>query len=142
MGADFGISQNPAGIGAFRWSNSISHRPFTTRTSTANLFPAGNTSDQASKFLISNVGLVSVTKPRQGKWKTSILLLASTGSRIIALELHALSGHSTGSITQRWIQQANQLPPESLGSFEAQPAYVTGAIYDFDEDRPMRVIIN
>ena len=135
MGADFGaLSQNPAGIGAFRWSE-FNFTPAFSGLSVNSKFLSGTGSatDQTNKFLINNVGLVSVTRPQRGKWKTSNFAIGL--NRLANYNRNfSIMGRSTGSITQRWVQQASYLPPDALGSFETLPAYVTGAIYDFDEN--------
>ncbi len=135
LGADFGVlSQNPAGLGAFRWSEFVATPAVPFSKYTSKLTNDSNSEvEQMSSFNFANFGLVLVNKPRGSKWKTSNF---GIGVNQIANFNNSFyfDGSTPGSITYRFIDIANGLAPEQLDEFEALPAYITGAIYDFEED--------
>ena len=77
--------------------------------------------------------MVIAKRPRSRKWKTRNFAIGI--NRIADFnETLSFSGSSQGSITERWLENADDLTPNQLDDFESGPAYTAGAIYDFDND--------
>jgi len=135
MGADFGvINYNPAGLGEFRKSE-FTISPLVNYASTnSRLQNSGNALDRSrSSFSLGNLGLVFNHRPIASSWKSTNFAI---GFNQIANfnQRFEYSGTTTGSITERFSEVSNGLEPEQLDVFEGQPAFVAGAIFDFDED--------
>ena len=81
---------------------------------------------------MENLGVVFSYQP-ESDWTTSNLAI---GLNKIANFNNSFtySGNTIGSITERWTELARGFSPDVLEEFEAFPAFVSGAIFDFDED--------
>jgi len=138
LGADFStLSTNPAGLASYRRTEfSFSPEIFTIKTKSLLLGNDDNEvfPDDRSSLNINNVGFVIASRPVASKWKT---VNFGIGLNRIASFNQSLyfSGISPGSITHRFINNANGLDPEDLDSFEDGLAYDVGAIFP-DPDTP------
>jgi hypothetical protein len=135
MGGDFSvIGINPAGLGEYKISE-FTFTPSLTLTS-ANAGYATLTSPLASnnnQFGIDNLGLV-ISRRKDSNIKASNFAFGL--NRIADLnESFSFAGRSTGSITKRFLEQANGLSPSQLDGFEGNLAYKVGAIYDLNGDK-------
>jgi hypothetical protein len=133
LGADYSVlSTNPAGAAAFRRSEFTFSPAISTTQVTSTLQGDkdnfGSVEDR-SKFNLSNVGFVFVSRPSSSRWRT---VNFGIGLNRIA-DFHAnyfYTGQSAGSITDRWVELADGLTPDQLDAFEAGPAYDVGAIFN------------
>ena len=135
LGGDFGVvSQNPAGLGTFRWSEFVVTPVVPLSKYTSRLIGDSNAEiERMNDFDMANFGLVLVNKPRGSKWKTSNFGIGLNQLANFNNSFY-FDGETPGSVTYRFVDIANGLAPEQLDEFEALPAYITGAIYDFEED--------
>ena len=136
LGTDFGtVSQNPAGLAMYRWSefHATPMVPLSKYSST--LANSGNTeTENKASFNFANFGLVLVNNPGNGsKWSTSNFGFGINQIANFNQDAY-FDGVTPGSITYRFVDVANGNRPEQLDEFEALPAFITGAIYDFNED--------
>ncbi|RLD18416.1 MAG: hypothetical protein DRI69_10335 [Bacteroidetes bacterium] len=134
LGADFSvIGVNPAGLAAYRSSEFVITGAVLTQSTESILQDGGipATTNSNSRFVISNLGLVFASRPKNLNWKSSNFAIGYHKTADYNLEF-AYSGRTPGSITQRWAQNANGRYPEELNPFEELLAWETGAIYDQD----------
>jgi hypothetical protein len=135
MGGDFSvININPAGIAEYKRGEFTISPSVTSTNSDAYFFnnPTSASSYKASKFGLDNAAFV-IARPKNGTWKSSNFTIGF--SKIADLNNNfRLNAKSTGSITQRFIQEANGKILDDLDEFEAWPAFDAGAIYDPDKD--------
>jgi hypothetical protein len=136
VGGDFSsMSINPAGIAGFRVSE-CTFTPSMRSISSAAYFQADIQSVANRKITrlgLDNLGLVIAG---QGKKNWSSSNFAIGFSRTADHRRNTfLSGKIPGSITTYFAEKANGNIPDNLDDFIAYPAYNTGAIFDFDEDR-------
>lgn len=138
LGADFStIAVNPAGLGAYRASEFvITPIIYSNKTSSrisGGLDPALNR--DVSDIAIANVGIVIHNKPRFGNTlKTSNFAIGINRTADYNQQFR-YAGRSNGSITDRFIENANGLISDNLNGFEEGLGFATGAIYDFDGDQ-------
>ncbi|HLF63752.1 MAG TPA: hypothetical protein VI603_08365 [Saprospiraceae bacterium] len=135
LGGDFSVlNLNPAGTGTYRGSEfSITPAFFSNRTD-ASLQGSGSPaiSRMHKELLLSNLGFVISSRPRDPKWKTSNFAVGITKVADYH-ERFEYRGSTSGSITDRYVELAQGNAADDLTG-EAAIAYNTGAIYDFDED--------
>ncbi len=139
LGGDFGsISINPAGLGTYRSSEFVIS-PALRQQSTSSIMRGFNTTSEINEdhFGLENLGLVFSHTPMGSDWYSSNLAI---GFNKVANFNNSFfyEGKTLGSITERFTFLADGLTPEQLEDidpFEAYPAYIAGAIYDFDEDQ-------
>ncbi|MCE2790189.1 MAG: hypothetical protein LW630_09795 [Saprospiraceae bacterium] len=136
LGGDFSsLSINPAGIGDYRLSE-CTFTPSMRTVSAASYFeadPNATATRKITRLGLDNLGLVIAGKGKKN-WTSSNF--AAGFSRTADHRRNAfLAGRFPGSITTYFAEQANGNIPDNLDDFIAFPAYNTGAIYDFDEDR-------
>jgi hypothetical protein len=134
VGADFSvIGVNPAGIAAYRSSEFIITGAVLAQSTESLLLDGGipATTTSNSRFVISNLGLVFASRPKNHKWAASNFAIGFNKIADYNVQF-AYNGRTPGSITDRWSQNANGLYPEELNAFEERLAYNTGAIYDLD----------
>lgn len=115
LGGDFSVlSTNPAGLALFRRSEFVLTPSFSFINSDASLRVDDiSTSDNSNGFGLNNLGVVFVRKPRAGsKWKTFNVGLGY--NRISNYrERFSYEGISQGSITDRWVDDANFITDET-----------------------------
>jgi hypothetical protein len=134
LGADFSVvNVNPAGTGAYRSSEFLISGMILAQKTSAELvdggIPASENSD--TRFAISNIGVVFATQPRNRTWKASNFAIGYNKVADYNLDFN-YSGRNRGSITDRWAENAQNVPPSELNAFEELLAYETGAIYDLE----------
>jgi len=134
MGADPSVANlNPAGLGEYKFGEFVIGLGLDINNADAMLGNSSlSTSHPAASF--KSITYVSTNKPRaESKWKnTSIIYsLNHLGSLNSSFDF---SGNTPGSITERFVERANGLPPIDLDNFEAGLAFDTGAIFDGDND--------
>ncbi len=135
IGADFSaIGSNPAGIGAFWKSEFIATygMQFNHYTSNFRSDISSTVEGNYDRFVLPNVGFILASTPNRSLLTSNLAI----GYNRVAEYRTDLSyaGHTLGSITDSWSENAAGLMPEQLNGFEEGLAYSTGAIYDFDED--------
>lgn len=135
MGGDFGVlSINPAGLADFRsselmFSFSFNGGDTNSRLSGNDLIKTGHQQQPR----IENLGIVfSASNPR-GSLQTNNLAIGLIQYNNFNQDF-AYAGFSNGSITERFAELANGREPEFFDPFEAELAWETGAIFDFDGD--------
>ena len=136
LGADFSVlSINPAGLATYRSSELTITPSLLFGKDEATFSQVNSTEDKTNvKFNIDNVGYVRASRTNPASnWKTSNWAVGI--NRIADYdEKFTYSGTSLGSITERWVVNADNFTPDELDDFETGPAYEAGAIYDFDDD--------
>lgn len=138
IGPDFSaIAVNPAGIGGY-WkgefvgSLGLSATSYTARLdqdSTLALYRG----ESYTKVRLPNLGFVVVTQPRNTNWLTSNWAIGINRVADYDKEIQ-FSGHTIGSITDMWRENATGLDTFELNGFEEGLAWRAGAIYDFERD--------
>jgi hypothetical protein len=135
LGADFGVlSTNPAGLAAFRKSELMFTTALQTTRFEARL--SGNPSNEfqterINRIHIPNFGLVIAHRPTSSRWKTFNVGLGL--NQIVNYRQQMFyEGRSAGTITQRFLEQANGLALNELEDFEGGLAYDASAIYNPD----------
>jgi len=138
MGGDFGVlSINPSGLADYRASELVFSLAFNGGNTTSSL--AGNS--QETKHLaeptIESLGLIISSNKSQGALLTSNFAIGLQQYNSYSQKF-AYSGFSEGSITDRFLELANNdnflIPFDELDDFEAGLAYDVLAIHDFDDD--------
>lgn len=134
MGADpSAVNLNPAGLGEYKFGEFVIGLGLDINNADARLGSNALSSSHPDASFKS-ISYISTNKPRaESKWKnTSIVLsLNHLGSLNSSFDF---SGNTSGSITERFVERANGLPPIDLDNFEAGLAFDTGAIFDGDND--------
>jgi len=135
MGGDFGvISINPAGLADFRSSElmfSFSFNGGDTRSSLSgnDYLKTGHLHEPR----LENIGVV-FNSSNQGSGLVNSNLAIGLMQYSNFNQDFAYEGYSKGSITERFAELANGRNPEFFDPFEAELAWETGAIFDFDGD--------
>jgi long-subunit fatty acid transport protein len=132
LGADFSVlSTNPAGLGAFRRSEFVFSPTFERSTVDATLTnePQNTSSDrQKNNFNFNSLGMVFATQPLDSRWTVSAFGLGL--NRMANFHRRSFfEGDSPGSITDRWLEQAQGRTTGDLSDFEAGLAYDAEAIF-------------
>ena len=136
LGGDFGsISINPAGLGTYRSSEFVLS-PGLRMNEVSSIMRGFNESFVVDNqhVTLENLGVVLSHTPMGSDWYSSNLAIGFNKIANFNNDFF-YSGKTLGTITERFTFLADGLSPEQLDNFEAYPAYITGAIYDFDEDR-------
>ena len=136
LGADFSVlSTNPAGAATFRRSE-FTFTPALEFSSTDALLTAGDNStinDTKTNFNFNNLGLIFSGRPLSSKWRTAVFGIGI--NRLANFHQNiSYEGTSAGSITDRWWELAEGVPPEQLDNFEAGLAWDVRALDDYDAD--------
>lgn len=134
LGGDFAVmSINPAGAATFRKSE-FSFSPSVALGNIRSTFNGEQSNDDTSaKFFLESAGFVIANRPRSRNWKTKNWAIGI--NRIADFnQSFSYTGTGEGSITERWLENADNFTPNELDDFETGPAYVVGAIFDFDGD--------
>jgi hypothetical protein len=134
LGADLStMSTNPAGIGAYYFSELVFTPAFTNIQSTSVLqsdpSPASIIEDD-TKFLLSNVGFVMVSQPIASSWRTFSFAMGVNQLNSFQQDFR-FEGRSQGSIVNRFQDQANA---GVFNSFEVDLAIEANAVYDLEGD--------
>lgn len=133
LGGDLAaMSQNPAAIGLFRWSD-LTLTGGLYSTDTKSTLGLEILKKNYSQFNVTNLGIVMVHRPIGSKWKTSNLGLSITQTNDFNTRFD-FRGTSEGSLTYSLADKADGLSPDQLNDFDTRLAYETGAIYDFEGD--------
>ena len=134
LGGDFGaISINPASLGTYRASEIVFTPSLHNNNVSSSLFgTTGESEFSKSRLGIENIGVVFSYQPTSN-WQTSNLAI---GLNKVANfnSTFSYGGQTIGSITERWTELADGFDPQLLEEFEAFPAFVSGAIFDFQGD--------
>lgn len=135
LGGDFSVLNiNPAGTATYRGSEfSLTPAFFMNRTE-ATLTGSGSPSisKKNNDFLISNLGFVFASRPRDPRWKTSNFAIGITKIADYN-EMMEYRGSTPGSITDRYAELAQGIPDDDLTG-EAALALNSGAIFDIGGD--------
>jgi hypothetical protein len=137
LGADFGcISQNPAGLGAFRKSEFTFTPAFFNAKSTSTLEGDGNVATKDSKFGInlSNLGLIGTTGARPNKKWSNLTFGIGLNRSAEFREKISYEGISMGSIVEKFKAAADGQISSNLDDYAEKLAWQSGAIYDVDDD--------
>ncbi len=134
IGADYTtISTNPAGLAVFRNSELVLTPALNIINTNATLLNSTTPrafDEKKINFNFSNIGFVINNTPSNSKWKTSNWALGF--NRIANFHgRHYYQGNSLGSITERWVEQANA---GQFLDYESNLAIETGAVFYFDKD--------
>lgn len=135
LGGDFSVlNLNPAGTATYRGSEFTITPAYFINNTDATLQGSGSPAISRSnnEFLLSNLGFVIASRPRDPLWKTSNFAIGITKVADYH-EMLEYRGSNSGSITDRYAEQAQGIAADDL-SGEAALAYNTGAIYDLDDD--------
>jgi hypothetical protein len=134
LGGDFtSLSINPAGIGGY-WKSEFMITPTLLNNNTRASLNGGTESEQLARGVgLSNVGIVFTNMADRGSWKSVSLGIGLNKLNSYKQEFF-YDNETQGSIVDRFAGLAFGLDPGSLDQFEAYPAYLTGAIYDNDDD--------
>lgn len=134
LGADMSVTgTNPAGIALYRSSEfTISPALFYASSDAQLTGVEGMNQDARTNFNFHNIGVVMTSQPIGRKWKTLNMAITLNNVGNFNRQL-SYRGATTGSITQRWQELAND-PNVGLNNFEAGLAFDAGAIYDFDDN--------
>lgn len=135
LGADFSVlSTNPAGLAAFRKSEFIiTPALFGSKvdaTLTSETIGNRTNTERDGKFILNNVGVIVTSSPIASNWKTVNFGIGINQLANFNRELY-YEGSSIGSITDRFLEQANGL---GLNDFESGVAYDAGALYGPDNE--------
>ena len=134
LGADFSVlSTNPAGMATFRRSEFTFTPTLERSTVDATLTGEGNflLEQEKTNFNFNNLGLVFVSRPMGSEWTVSAFGIGL--NRMANFHQSAyFEGVSEGSITDRWLEQAQGLGLGELDDFETGVAYDGEAIFQPD----------
>ena len=132
FGADYSsLSVNPAGVAAYRRSELIFTPSIFTNEVEARLKDNNLFVEDESQFHVQNVGFVFVQRPRRNpNWKTTNLAIGYNRLANFHEQIY-FEGTTEGSITDRWVEQANN---GIFDDFESNLALQTLAVYDPEED--------
>ncbi len=135
FGADYSVlSTNPAGLGAYRRSEFVVTPSLWLSKIDSRLTDGEGNSiyeEYESSLNFSNLGLVIVSRPRSKSWRN--INLGIGFNRVANFnQTFFYRGQSIGSITDRWVEQANAY--DGLDSFESGVAVAGEAVYDLDDD--------
>ncbi len=135
LGADFSVlSTNPAGLASYRRSEFVLTPGFfgsdieATLQSDAVSNPLMTQND--SKFLLNNIGVVVTSQPIASKWKTFNIGIGLNQLVNFNRQL-SFDGRSVGTIVDRFEEQANG---SGFSDFESGLAFDAFALYDADGD--------
>jgi hypothetical protein len=131
LGADFStMSSNPAGLATFRRSE-FTATPAVFNAQVTSQLEGDNLgfNDERGQFNFNNLGLIGASRPSAAsKWKTANFGIGF--NRIASFhQTFSFSGTSPGSITDRFLEQANGFDPNDLYPFEEGLAYDAAAIF-------------
>ncbi|MEZ4931785.1 MAG: hypothetical protein R2788_06680 [Saprospiraceae bacterium] len=133
LGADFSVlSTNPAGAAAFRRSE-FTFTPTLELSSVDATLNGNDTTDTKTNFNFNNIGVVFSGSPLSSKWRTAVFGIGVNRMANFHQNIY-YEGTTYGSITDRWIELSEGVPPEQLDDFETGLAFDAGAIYDYDPD--------
>ncbi len=135
MGGDFGVlGINPAGIADFRSSELMFSFSFNGGDTESSLM--GNDFIKDSHIQeprLENIGVVFSANNPGSSLVTNNLAFGLTQYSNFNQDF-TYQGYSKGSITERFAELANGRDPDFFDPFEAELAWETGAIFDFDGD--------
>jgi len=132
IGADFSlIGSNPAGLAVFRRSEMVITPGLRLGNTNANISEdaATTTNDNKTGVGLDNFGIVFASYKPAKKWKTfnfglGINRIASLGNDI------SYAGSTTGSISDRWLELAEDFDLDELDPFEAGLAFDAGVLLE------------
>lgn len=135
LGGDFGsISINPAGLAVYRTSEFVVSPGYLSNSIESILSGESfSTINDESYLGLENIGLIINKNPIGSSWSTSNFAIGYNKIANFNRD-YSFSGSNIGTITERWVELADGLPSGDLDVFEAQPAFIAGAIYDFDQN--------
>lgn len=127
---------NPAGLGVFKKSLFSFSAGLELHNNTAFLTadPSNANTVRSNAFNIPNISLVIGNYRPNKNFTSSNFYVGFTRLQSLKNKF-AFRGNTIGTITENFAESANTLTPAQLDDFAAYPAYFTGAIFDFDEDR-------
>ncbi len=133
LGADFStLSTNPAGLGAYRYSEIIISPAFNISNATALLRNNDNDAikNTGNQFLLGSLGGVFVGRPKGANWSNFNFAFGLNQTANFNQQF-IFEGSSLGSITDRFLEQVNA---GEFFEFESDVAAQAEAIYDLDGD--------
>lgn len=136
LGADFGVlSTNPAGLATYRRSELALTPGFYHIETNSRLLEGDNGiyPSDLNRFHFNNGHIVAAHTPRRGRWKSANLGIGITQLATYRSKNY-WKGNAPGSLTDRFVEQADGIHPDNLDAFEAGLAYEAGAIYDQNND--------
>lgn len=129
LGGDFAtLSVNPAGIATYRQSR-IMFSPSLNFNRTETRFGENNSDNISNKIQFSNLGIVFSRASENKKWKTLNFALGANRLANYGQRFN-FSGTTRGSITEKWVENANGLTPSELSAFEEGLAYDTNILFN------------
>ncbi len=131
VGADFSsLSTNPAGLGSFRFSEILVSPAYNFARAKALLENGESSSvkETGNQFLFSAVGAIFVGHPMRGNWSNFNFAIGLNQTANFNQEFN-FDGRSIGSITDRFLEQANA---GQFFDFESDIAAQADAIFDLD----------
>jgi hypothetical protein len=135
LGGDFGsITINPAGLGTYRASEFVISPAITSRSVTS-IMQGTNQGfiTEESHLGLENLGIVLAHNPIGSDWYSSNLAIGFNKIANFNSD-YFFGGKTIGGIAERFEESADGRSVDQLDDFEGYPAYITGAIFDFDED--------
>lgn len=135
LGGDFGsITINPAGLGTYRASEFVISPAITSR-SVSSIMQGTNQGylTEESHLGLENLGIVLAHNPIGSDWYSSNLAIGFNKIANFNSD-YFFGGKTIGGIAERFEESADGRSIDQLDDFEGYPAYITGAIFDFDED--------
>lgn len=127
---------NPAGIAEFKkfvfnfsaGMNSVNNASYLKAD------PGSVNNTKSNQFGIYNAGLVFGNYRPKKNFTSSNFAIGFTRQNTFKEKIF-YKGQTVGTITEYFAEKANGRTIQQLDDFAAYPAYITGAIFDFDEDR-------
>src|SRR5687767_10257295 len=136
IGPDFSaIGLNPSGLGGYGKSEFLFSGGISLHSNSAAFIndQFSSTKDTYSKISLPNIGFIIHSRPRSGLWNSSNWAIGINRVADYNRDLK-YEGHTQGSITDAWRENATGIDPDDLNGFEEGLAYEAGAIYDFEDD--------
>ncbi len=135
VGGDMGVlTINPSSIAEYRNSVLVITPNIYSVSSDASLLDQETTTtDLNSRIGMGSIGVVFASSS-PGKRLSTNNLAITWNTHSFFREKVFYSGLTQGSITQRFVEQANGLDESNLDPFEGYLAYATDAIFDLNQD--------
>ena len=136
IGPDFSaIASNPSGLGGYGKSEflvttSVGINNYSSVFSTDR---NNETSNNYGSFNLPNIGFIIHNRPRNSSWISSNWAIGLNRVAEYRSDLE-FAGHTLGSITDSWRENATGIDPDDLNVFEESIAEKSSAIYDFEGD--------
>jgi len=135
LGADMSaVNINPAGLGEYKFGEFVFSLGLNFDNQDASLAGQTPTGNTATNSNLGVLGYVSTNRHRSSS-ALDHSSFAISFNRFLSFDTaFEFNGTTAGSITERFVEQANSLGLNDLDDFEAGPAFDAGAIFDFEGD--------